>query len=172
MDVAVGEKLCPPFCQGFGGYTPFLSNALYLLPKPICFLLLLVSAFFSDYFSAGPSCRHLCLLACYLSYLTSHLSPLTSHLRLSPLISLFSSLTSHLSSLTSSYLLLVVGISVAVVVYYIYFSSIASRLVLVILISFYLLSATKCSLCVTSVFFLALSRYQAYTTLDALVLQA
>ena len=30
MDVAVGEKLCPPFCQRFffGGVYPFLSNAL------------------------------------------------------------------------------------------------------------------------------------------------
>ena len=27
MDVAVGEKLCPPFCQGFSGMYPFLSNA-------------------------------------------------------------------------------------------------------------------------------------------------
>ena len=28
MDVAVGEKLCPRFRDGFGGVYPFLSNAL------------------------------------------------------------------------------------------------------------------------------------------------
>ena len=31
MDVAVGEKQCPPFCQWSGGVCPFLSNALFLL---------------------------------------------------------------------------------------------------------------------------------------------
>ena len=57
MDVAVGEKQCPPFCQWFflGRVYPFLSNVIYYFPLffdsvPISFSFFLI---FSRYF-CGP----------------------------------------------------------------------------------------------------------------------